>query len=120
MCPPISPAEASLDYPDHEKDQMIALDTLAAYFVQLARSEKEKSKRREFFTKVRCVSMCGVCKACMCSVYVCVSVSACVRYRSACMSLCCTHCRIHMHTTCTHGGALTLCMSLCVCVLHVL
>ena len=75
---PISPAEASLDYPDHEKDQMIALDTLAAYFVQLARSEKEKSKRREFFTKVGCVSMCGVRKACVCSVYVCVSVSACV------------------------------------------
>lgn len=48
-CPP---TEASLDYPDHEKDQMFALDTLAAYFVQLARSEKEKTRRREFFTKV--------------------------------------------------------------------
>ena len=47
----LSKAEASLDYPDHEKDQMFALDTLAAYFVQLARSEKEKTRRREFFTK---------------------------------------------------------------------
>ena len=59
-CPP---TEASLDYPDHEKDQMFALDTLAAYFVQLARSEKEKTRRREFFTKVWGVAGvgCGWC-----------------------------------------------------------
>ena len=55
-CPP---TEASLDYPDHEKDQMFALDTLAAYFVQLARSEKEKTRRREFFTKVWGRGWCG-------------------------------------------------------------
>ena len=74
MCP-LSPAEASLDYPDHEKDQMFALDTLAAYFVQLARSEKEKTRRREFFTKVGVGGGWGWGAACKVHVeYMCVSV----------------------------------------------
>ncbi|KAG1676690.1 RNA polymerase-associated protein CTR9 [Nymphon striatum] len=46
-----SRTDASLDYPDFEKDQMQSLDTLAAYYVQLANKEKVKEKKRELFTK---------------------------------------------------------------------
>ena len=101
---------------------MIALDTLAAYFVQLARSEKEKSKRREFFTKVGCASVCGVCKACVCSVYVCLSVSACVCGTDLCVCLCVVHfsdTHAHMHTRRrTNSVHVTVC--LCVaCVVRI-
>ncbi|XP_078483653.1 RNA polymerase-associated protein CTR9 homolog isoform X2 [Ciona intestinalis] len=40
---------ANLDYPNHEKDQMTCLDTLAAYYVQQARKEKNKDRRTELF-----------------------------------------------------------------------
>ena len=41
----------NLDYPNFENDQMTVLDTLAAYYVQQARNEKNKDKKRELFTK---------------------------------------------------------------------
>ena len=44
--------DADIGYPDHEKDQMAALDTLATYYVQLARKEKNKEHRKEFFAQV--------------------------------------------------------------------
>ncbi|VEN35073.1 unnamed protein product [Callosobruchus maculatus] len=43
--------EANVNYRDYEKDQMRALDMLAAYYVQKANKEKGKDKRRELFTK---------------------------------------------------------------------
>ena len=46
-----SRSEANLNYKDSEKDQMKALDTLAAYYVQQANQEKNKVKNRELFTK---------------------------------------------------------------------
>ena len=36
---------------DFERDQMKALDTLAAHYVQLAHKEKNKDKQRELFTQ---------------------------------------------------------------------
>lgn len=44
-------ADANLDYPGNEKDQMTALDTLAAYYVQQARKEKNKDSKKELFTQ---------------------------------------------------------------------
>lgn len=41
-----------MSYTDSEKDQMMALDTLAAYHVQQARSEKNREKRKDFFAQV--------------------------------------------------------------------
>uniref|UniRef100_A0A914UXQ8 Uncharacterized protein n=1 Tax=Plectus sambesii TaxID=2011161 RepID=A0A914UXQ8_9BILA len=46
-----SGSEASLDYTDYERDQMRALDTLAAYYVLEAHKERNKEKKRERFTK---------------------------------------------------------------------
>jgi RNA polymerase-associated protein CTR9 len=46
-----SRTEANIDYRDFEKDQMRALDMLAAYYVQCANREKNKDKKRELFTK---------------------------------------------------------------------
>ncbi|PSN41501.1 RNA polymerase-associated protein CTR9 [Blattella germanica] len=46
-----SRGEANNDYRDFEKDQMRALDMLAAYYVQEANREKNKDKKRELFTK---------------------------------------------------------------------
>lgn len=43
--------EANTDYNDFEKDQMRALDMLAAYYVQLANQEKIKEKREKLFDK---------------------------------------------------------------------
>jgi hypothetical protein len=43
--------DANVDYRDYEKDQMRALDMLAAYYVQEANREKNKDKKRELFTK---------------------------------------------------------------------
>ncbi|XP_021927029.1 RNA polymerase-associated protein CTR9 homolog isoform X3 [Zootermopsis nevadensis] len=43
--------DANVDYRDYEKDQMRALDMLAAYYVQQANHEKNKDKKRELFTK---------------------------------------------------------------------
>ena len=47
---------ASLDYPEHEQDQMRCLDTLAAWYVRKANLEKNKDLKTEMFTKV---SGCG-------------------------------------------------------------
>ncbi|KAG8230222.1 hypothetical protein J437_LFUL010850 [Ladona fulva] len=46
-----SRTEADTSYRDSEKDQMRALDALAAYFVQKANKEKNKDRKRELFTK---------------------------------------------------------------------
>ncbi|KAK0417353.1 hypothetical protein QR680_012959 [Steinernema hermaphroditum] len=43
--------EASQDYRDLEKDQMRALDTLAAYYVQAGSKTRDKTERKELFTK---------------------------------------------------------------------
>ena len=42
---------AGLDYPNFERDQMRALDTLAAYYVQKGHREKNKDKKKELFTQ---------------------------------------------------------------------
>lgn len=46
-----SRTDAGLDYTNFEKDQMRALDTLAAYYVQKAHKEKNKDKKRDLFTQ---------------------------------------------------------------------
>lgn len=46
-----SRTDANVVYRDYEKDQMRALDMLAAYYVQEANREKNKDKKRELFTK---------------------------------------------------------------------
>ncbi|XP_010212097.1 PREDICTED: RNA polymerase-associated protein CTR9 homolog [Tinamus guttatus] len=43
--------DGNLDYRDHEKDQMTCLDTLAAYYVQQARKEKNKDNKKELITQ---------------------------------------------------------------------
>lgn len=43
--------DGNLDYRDHEKDQMTCLDTLAAYYVQQARREKNKDNKKELITQ---------------------------------------------------------------------
>ena len=51
-----STKDADIDYPNHEKDQMSALDTLAAFHVEKARMEKNKDSKKELFSKVnQCV-----------------------------------------------------------------
>ncbi|XP_022088278.1 RNA polymerase-associated protein CTR9 homolog [Acanthaster planci] len=44
-------SDANLDYLGNEKDQMTALDTLAAYYVQRARKEKNKDAKKDLFTQ---------------------------------------------------------------------
>lgn len=44
--------DADISYSEHEKDQMAALDTLAAYYIQKARHEKNKDAKKENFSKV--------------------------------------------------------------------
>ncbi|KAJ8982269.1 hypothetical protein NQ317_007241 [Molorchus minor] len=46
-----SRVDANIDYRDYEKDQMRALDMLAAYYVQEANQEKSKDKKRIFSQK---------------------------------------------------------------------
>ncbi|KAI1716094.1 tetratricopeptide repeat domain-containing protein [Ditylenchus destructor] len=46
-----SGGDAGLDYQDYEKDQMRALDMLAAYYVIQGKNERTKEKRKEWFTK---------------------------------------------------------------------
>lgn len=46
-----SRTEANIEYRDFERDQMRALDMLAAYYVQEANKEKLKDKKKELFTK---------------------------------------------------------------------
>ncbi|KAK3600789.1 hypothetical protein CHS0354_009223 [Potamilus streckersoni] len=46
-----SQTDAGVDYKSVDKDQMRALDTLAAYYVQKAHKEKNKDKKRELFTQ---------------------------------------------------------------------
>ncbi|XP_074121882.1 RNA polymerase-associated protein CTR9 homolog [Sminthopsis crassicaudata] len=43
--------DGNLNYEDHKKDQMTCLDTLAAYYVQQARKEKNKDNRKELITQ---------------------------------------------------------------------
>lgn len=43
--------DANVDYRDYEKDQMRALDMLAAYYVQQANHEKNKDRKRDLFAK---------------------------------------------------------------------
>lgn len=43
--------DANTDYQDYERDQMRALDMLAAYYVQLANQERIKEKRDKLFDK---------------------------------------------------------------------
>ncbi|RZF42744.1 hypothetical protein LSTR_LSTR007721 [Laodelphax striatellus] len=43
--------DANIDYRDFEKDQMRALDMLAAYYVQMANREKNKDKKKDLFLK---------------------------------------------------------------------
>lgn len=44
--------DADMSYTDNEKDQMMALDTLAAYHVQQARREKNKERKKDHFAQV--------------------------------------------------------------------
>ena len=37
---------------ENEREQMTSLDTLAAYYVQCARKEKVKDKKKFYFTEV--------------------------------------------------------------------
>ncbi|XP_046910876.1 RNA polymerase-associated protein Ctr9 [Dermatophagoides farinae] len=46
-----SRTEASLSYKDYERDQMKALDTLAAYYVAKGNKEKNRDRKRELYTK---------------------------------------------------------------------
>ena len=46
-----SRTDASLQYQEYEKDQMQALDTLAAYYVTKANKEKNRDKKRDLFAK---------------------------------------------------------------------
>uniref|UniRef100_A0A915HWT5 RNA polymerase-associated protein CTR9-like protein n=1 Tax=Romanomermis culicivorax TaxID=13658 RepID=A0A915HWT5_ROMCU len=51
--------KASLDYPDCEKDQMRALDTLAAYYVEKAHKQRIMEKKRKRFTKATLLYAAG-------------------------------------------------------------
>lgn len=44
-------AAPNLEYKEYAQDQMVVLDCLAAYYVQMGRKERNKDKRRELFTK---------------------------------------------------------------------
>ena len=44
--------EGNIKYTNSDRDRMICLDTLAAYYVQEAKKEKNKEKKKEMFTKV--------------------------------------------------------------------
>lgn len=46
--------DANRNYRDSEKGQMVCLDTLAAFYVQQARKERNKETKKELFTKVHC------------------------------------------------------------------
>lgn len=42
---------ANINYENSDKDQMQALDMLAAYYVQIGNREKDTDKRRKLFSK---------------------------------------------------------------------
>lgn len=44
-------AAPNLEYKEYAQDQMVVLDCLAAYYVQMGRKERNKDKKRELFTK---------------------------------------------------------------------
>lgn len=44
---------ASLDYKEHEHDQMRCLDTLAAWYVRQANKARDKDVKTEMFTQVK-------------------------------------------------------------------
>ncbi|XP_028412693.1 RNA polymerase-associated protein CTR9 homolog [Dendronephthya gigantea] len=43
--------ESNINYTNSDRDRMICLDTLAAYYVQEAKKEKNKERKKEMFTK---------------------------------------------------------------------
>ena len=45
-------SEGNINYKNSDKDRMVCLDTLAAYYVQEAKKEKNKEKKKELFTQV--------------------------------------------------------------------
>lgn len=46
-----SRTDSNIQYDNFEHDQMRALDTLAAYYVQQAHKEKNKERKKELFTQ---------------------------------------------------------------------
>ena len=44
--------DANISYDDHDRDQMMALDSLAAYYVGKAKKERDKEAKKEYFSKV--------------------------------------------------------------------
>ena len=55
--------DANRNYRDSEKGQMVCLDTLAAFYVQQARKERNKETKKELFTKVNYNNInCVTCK----------------------------------------------------------
>ena len=46
-----SRTDASLEYADYERDQMRALDTLAAYYVAKANKEKNGDNKKDLYTE---------------------------------------------------------------------
>jgi len=46
---------------ENEREQMTSLDTLAAYYVQCARKEKVKEKKKFFFTEVYAYQQATYC-----------------------------------------------------------
>lgn len=44
--------DANRNYRDSDKGRMVCLDTLAAFYVQQARKERNKETKKELFTKV--------------------------------------------------------------------
>lgn len=47
----ISRVEANIDYDNMERDQMTALDKLAAFYVLKANKTRDYEKKKEYFTK---------------------------------------------------------------------
>ena len=74
---------------------MASLDILAAYYVQLARKEKDKNKRREFFTKVSWLPL--VCNMCLISL-ICIHLLE----HSGSVSCLCSQCRILIYLMNVH------------------
>ena len=57
---------------ENEREQMTSLDTLAAYYVQCARKEKVKEKKKFYFTEV--IAQCDLSSSVLCTLIVVVGV----------------------------------------------
>ena len=57
---------------ENEREQMTSLDTLAAYYVQCARKEKVKEKKKFYFTEV--IAQCDLLSSVLCTLIVVVGV----------------------------------------------